>query len=59
MMNMWTTMIKELLGVDLYMALAVQDAMEEWDFDFSECTIAEFNRSARMAYDIVSMEVAA
>ena len=58
-MNMWTTMIKELLDVDFDMALAVQDVLDGWDFDFSECTIAEFNRSTRMAYDIVSMEVAA
>ena len=54
-MNGVTRDIMALLGVDVELALKVQDEMIAGGFDFSECTARAFRREAKLCLLVVTV----
>lgn len=50
-MNQATHTIAELLKIDLLTARKVQDQMGSDGLDFSECSMAQFRKAAKAAYN--------
>lgn len=49
-MNKDTKRIMALFGIDADAAYTVQEIMDTYGIDYSECTTREFNEAARDAY---------